>query len=164
MPTVSVSEVPMTVRFATGLLALVLCCVSPISAQDRQGPQSTDDVRQFYSAYEAALKSHRRDTLSQFYHPAGALIVLNGGRMALSHARIDSTYRGAWEGPAFFSFDDLQFHVMSPVQIVVTGGFRWLRPQSADTTRYVYLALVDRGPTGLRIRVEHETERPKQQR
>ena len=154
----------MTVCLATGLIALGLGWVSPLSAQDRQVTQATNDVRQFYSAYEAALKAHRRDTLSQFYHPAGALIVLNGRRMALSAAQIDSIYRGSWEGPAFFSFDDLQFHLVSPVQVVVTGGFRWLRPQSADTTRYVYLALVDRGQSGLRIHVEHETERPKQQR
>ena len=154
----------MTVRFAIGLLVLALGWVSPLSAQDRQRPQAIDDVRQFYAAYEAALRAHRRDTLPQFYHPAGALIVLNGGRMALSPSQIDSTYRGPWEGPAFFSFDNLQFHVMSPAQVVVTGGFRWLRPQSADTSRYVYLALVDRVPAGLRIRVEHETEHPNRQR
>jgi hypothetical protein len=154
----------MTLRFASLLGALVLGSVSSMSAQDRQGAQATPDLREFYAAYEAALKAHRRDTIAQFYHAGGALIVVNGIRMALNSAQIDSTYRGPWEGPAFFAFDNLQFHTISPAQVVVTGGFRWLSAQSADTTRYVYLAIIDRTPTGPRIRVEHETERPPRQR
>jgi hypothetical protein len=155
----------MTLRFAGVVCALVLGCVSQSSGQEARNAQATSGAPEFFAAYESALKAHRRDTLAHFYHPAGALIVINGSRMTPTHAGIDSIYRGpGWQGPAFFSFDSLRFEAITPAQVVVTGGFRWLEAQSADTGRYVYLALLQRTSAGLKIRLEHETERPKRQR
>jgi hypothetical protein len=151
----------MTLRLA-GVVCVVLGCVSPASGQETRNPEALAGVREFFAAYESALKAHRRDTLAHFYHPGGALIVLNGTRMTLTLAGIDSLYRGpGWQGPVFFSFDSLRFEAIAPAQVVVTGGFRWLQAQSADTGRYVYLAIVDRTTGGLKIRVEHETDLPK---
>ncbi len=154
----------MTRRMAA-VVCVALSCVSAASGQETRNLQPLADVRDFFGAYESALKSHRRDTLAHFYHPGGALIVFDGARMTLTFPRIDSLYRGpGWQGPAFFSFDSLRFEAIAPAQIVVTGGFRWLDARSSDTGRYVYLAIVERTTTGLKIRVEHETSRPKRER
>ena len=143
------------------LLCLIVAgCTSKPSAEDSHGTYATSGAPELYAAYETALKAHRRDTLAQFYHPRGAVIVFNGMRMIRTQADIDSTYRRSWRGPAFFAFDSLQFHAIAPTQVVVTGAFRWLPAQSRDTARYVYLAILDRTADGLKIRVEHETERP----
>lgn len=150
-------------RFLLGC-AMILGCGSTASAQGAQGTLPMTDVRNFYAAYETALRTHRRDSLATFYHPAGALIVLNGVRMELTNAQISANYRGAWNGPAFFSFDSLRFHPLTSAQVVVTGGFTWLPPQSTDTARYIYMAVVDRTGNGPKIRVEHETERRRPQR
>jgi hypothetical protein len=150
----------MTLRLAAAVY-VALGCVSTASGQESRNPQALG-VREFFAAYESALKAHRRDTLAHFYHPSGALVVVNGTRMTLTLAGIDSLYRGpGWQGPVFFSFDSLRFEAIAPTQVVVTGGFRWLPAQSTDTGRYVYLAIVDRTTRGLKIRVEHETALPK---
>lgn len=154
----------MTLRLA-GLVCLAFSCVSTASGQEIRNPQALAGAREFFAAYESALKAHRRDTLANFYHPGGALLVVNGARLSLTLAAIDSLYRGpGWQGPVFFSFDSLRFEAIAPTQVVVTGGFRWLPAQSADTARYVYLAILDRTTSGLKIRVEHETNVPKRQR
>lgn len=151
-------------RVSSIVSALALSCASLGYAQQADPPRAIAGLREFYAAYESALKAHRRDTLARFYHPSGALIVVDGSRMSPTHAGIDSIYRGSWQGPAFFAFDSLHFDAVGPAMVAVTGGFRWLPPQSADTARFIYFALLDRTAGGLRIRVEHETQRPKPQR
>ena len=146
------------------ILALSVAAFSTADAQsvDPASPQA--GAREFYAAYESALKLHRRDTLARFYHPSGALIVVNGSRMAPSNAGIDSVYRGPWEGPTFFAFDSLHFDALDSASIAVSGRFRWLPRSSVDTARYHYFALLTRTPAGWKIRVEHETELPKSSR
>lgn len=128
----------------------------PIDAQDL----SPETARRMYQAYEAALRAHRSDTLAAFYRPVGARIIVNGNAMDLTGSGIDSLYRGNWQGPSYFAFEDLEFEQISSAQILVTGSFRWLSPQSSDTGRVIYLAIVEQTDVGPRIRLEHETERP----
>ena len=144
--------------FTACFIALACGAASPPRPASTQFPDA--DARTFYRHYESALKGHRRDTLAHFYHPYGALFILNGERIRDTRVAIDSMYRTQWQGPVFFSFDSLQFEPLNPAQILVTGRFRWLRAQSPDTGRYVYLSILDRTPSGLKIRVEHETELP----
>jgi ketosteroid isomerase-like protein len=150
----------MRLRAILGVLLLSGCASTP-GHEDVPSHGEITGAPELYASYAAALRAHRRDTLASFYHPDGATIVLNGVRRMPTNAGIDSTYRGAgWQGPAFFAFDSLRFEPIAPRSVLVTGGFRWLPAQSSDTLRYVYLAILDRTPDGLRIRVEHETERP----
>jgi hypothetical protein len=121
---------------------------------------SETDAQVFYREYEVALKGHRRDALADFYHPNGTLLVINGTRMRNTRAGIDSTYRGQWQGPAFFAFDSLHFEALDAERVLVTGRFRWLSTQSPDTGYYAYLSILDRTPAGLKISVEHETQLP----
>ena len=141
-------------------VVLSACALTSSRPSETSG-HSTAEVRAFYTAYEAALKAHRRDTLAQFYHPDGATVVLNGGRMELTFAGVDSLYRGQWQGPAFFAFDSLHVQPLGPSSVLVTGGFKWLPPESRDTGQYIYLSILERTAEGHRIRVEHETLRPR---
>jgi hypothetical protein len=139
--------------------AVILSCSSP-PGNGRADTQTTNvEARAFYQAYEGALKAHRRDTLAAFYRPEGAVIVLNGATMTLTNAGIDSIYRGGWQGPRFFAFDSLRFESINANQVLVTGGFRWLPAESADTAQFVYLSILEQTPVGPRIRLEHETQR-----
>jgi hypothetical protein len=117
-------------------------------------------TRAFYDSYAAALQSHRRGELADFYHPQGATIILNGERNVSTHDEIARRYRERWQGPDFFAFDSLRFEPLGAAHVLVSGAFRWLSRQSADTTRYIYLALLENTSAGPRIRVEHETRRP----
>jgi hypothetical protein len=144
----------------TASVLLISCASTP--PQESSTDFSESAARSFYDVYESALKAHRRDTLAQFYHPDGAIVVLNGSRMHATHAGIDSVYRGGWQGPRFFAFDSLRFQPLGAQHVLVTGGFRWLASQSSDTSHYIYLSILERSPNGLRIRVEHETKRPAQ--
>lgn len=144
--------------------AIAIGCASTQADTDTRNAAGTQDVVAFYDVYTAALRAQRRDTLARFYHPNGALVVFNGQPMQLTNASIDSFYRGPWQGPQFFSFDSLRFQPLNSSQVLVTGGFRWQWQNSADTTRYVYLSILERTRSGLRIRLEHETEWPKPQR
>jgi hypothetical protein len=72
-------------------------------------------------------------------------------------AGLDSLYRGEWQGPLSLSFDSLHWQPISPSHGIVTVGFRWLAPEFPDTVQYVYLSVLERTATGLRILVEHET-------
>ena len=145
-----------------GLGTTVLACASN---QPRSSDIPSQDLRTdasaFYESYGAALKAHRRDTLAQYYSPEGALIVFNGARMQLSRNGIDSVYRGRWQGPVFFSWDSMTYEVIRPRQVLVTGQFRWQPPGSADTSRYIYLSILEATDSGIRIRVEHETLMPR---
>ncbi len=151
------------------LLILLFACSISVGCSFAPIPQTTTrfsdaDARAFYRQYEHALKAHRGDTLAQFYHPDGALLVLNGTRIRQTHAGIDSVYRSSWRGPVFFAFDSLHFEPLNSAQVLVTGRFRWLNAQSPDTGNYAYLSILDRTAAGLRIRVEHETQLPNARR
>jgi hypothetical protein len=80
--------------------------------------------------------------------------------MQLTHAGVDSLYKGPWEGPLFFAFDSLHWQPIEPSHVLVTGVFEWLPPESPDTGKYIYLSVLERTATGLRILVEHETIEP----
>lgn len=148
------------------LTTAILCAVTVVSAcstaadpaEDRS-ELSPDAVREWYEAYEAALRAHRADTLAAFYHPEGASIIVNGDRMDLSNAGIDSVYRGDWQGPTYFAFENLAFDPLNRSQVLVTGHFRWLVPEAVDTALVIYLAVVEQTDAGPRIRIEHETPR-----
>lgn len=132
------------------VLHVLLCAAAVLSACSPPPERASDGfdiapeaVRQLYETYEAALRAHRADTLAAFYRPTGARIIVNGIAMDLSNAGLDSIYRGDWEGPSYFAFDDLRFEQISPAQVLVTGGFRWLPPPSVDTMHFIYLAIVE---------------------
>lgn len=151
----------MRVLYALLCVAALLSACSPPPERAPDGSDITPEaVRQLYERYEAALRAQRADTLAAFYRPAGARIIMNGIAMDLSNADLDSIYRGSWEGPSDFAFDDLRFEQISPAQVLVTGGFRWLLPQSVDTMHFIYLAIIEQTEVGPRIRLEHETLRP----
>lgn len=113
-----------------------------------------------YEAYGDALSVPRREAIAGFYHPDGALIVLNGHPTRRTRAAIDSNYRGPWNPPAFFSWDSLAFDSIAPGQVIVTGHFRWQSAGQPDTGRYIYAALLEAVDSGLAIRFEHETPAP----
>lgn len=164
IPTLAFPSMHMLPKAALVFMAATLtvgCAATPNGATTVT-PADYSDAKTFYDAYATALRAHRRDTLARFYHPAGALIVLDGMRLSLTNAGIDSLYRGPnWEGPAFFAFDSLRFDAQGADRLLVTGGFRWREAMSSDTVRYIYLSLLERTPGGLKIRVEHETVRPR---
>jgi hypothetical protein len=141
---------------ALGCIALAACS-SAQRADDTPRSFSEADAREFYQRYQSALQLHRRDTIAQFYHSDGALIIFNGVRERRSNAALDSRYRGRWRGPVFFTFDSLRFEPLRNEQVLVTGGFRWLSAESPDTGHFAYLSILDRTPAGLKIVVEHET-------
>jgi ketosteroid isomerase-like protein len=150
------------VRPASAILCVVTAALACSTAADpaAEGSElSPEAARELYEAYEAALRARRADTLAAFYHPEGASIIVNGNRMDLSNAGIDSVYRGNWQGPTYFAFEDLDFDQLNRTQVLVTGHFRWLVPEAVDTGRVIYLAVVEQTDVGPRIRVEHETPR-----
>jgi hypothetical protein len=142
---------------------VVTACAAPADGSDEPDGFAAADVRTFYEVYEAELRAHRRDTLAHFYHPEGATIVFDGERMQFTHAGLDSLYKGDWEGPLFLAFDSLHWQPFSSSHGIVTGGFRWLAPESPDTVQYVYLSVLERTAAGFRILVEHETTLPPRQ-
>ncbi len=150
----------MRFRTVVACALIVSACSPPADGSDEPNAFSAADVRAFYDSYEAALKAQHRDKLAHYYHPQGATIVFDGERMPLTHAGLDSLYTGPWEGPLYFAFDSLHWQPIGPSHLLVTGGFRWLPPESPDTGKYIYLSVVERTATGLRILVEHETTRP----
>lgn len=113
-----------------------------------------------YRAYGEALTTPRPEALSGFYHPEGALIVLNGVATRPTRQQIDARYRTAWTAPAFFAWDSLAFDSIAPGQLMVTGNLRWQSRGQLDTSRVIYAALLVAVDTGLAIRFEHETVVP----
>lgn len=142
-------------RVALVTAAFVVGCATTPDSSFSDG--SVSEAREFYAAYTTALRTHQRDALARFYRSDQALVIFNGARRVLTNSALDSIYRGPWNGPAFFAFDSLRFETISRSQVLVTGGFRWLPRESADTGRFVYLSILDRTAAGLKIRVEHET-------
>ena len=119
------------------------------------------EARTLFYNYETALRAGQRDRLASFYTPSGAVVVINGARRYQTRAQIDSTYRGPWRPPVFFSFDSLAYDALSGGDVLVTGRFRWVRAQQPDTLRVVYLAVLEQTSEGPRIRAEHETVVPR---
>lgn len=120
------------------------------------------NAAQFYESYALALATPRREAIATFYHPEGAITVLDGAVRRLSRADLDRKYRGAWTPPAFFTWEDLSFDSIGTGTMIVTGGFKWQGPGQTDTTRYLYAALLVAVDSGMAIRFEHETVRPGQ--
>lgn len=150
----------MRLLFLVGASLALTACSPPVRDVHNPTPRSPSETRSLYDSYAAALRLHRREQLADFYHPEGATIVFDGVRRVSTHAAIATRYREGWQGPAFFAFDSLHFEPLGAAHVLVTGGFRWLSAQSVDTTRYIYLAILENTSAGPRIRVEHETRRP----
>ncbi|MGE0439656.1 MAG: hypothetical protein AB7L66_07260 [Gemmatimonadales bacterium] len=113
-----------------------------------------------YRAYGQAVATGPGEAVAAFYHPGGAVRVLNGTAQRLSRAALDSSYRSGWSAPGYFSWTDLTFDPFGPDQVLVSGGFRWLPVGGRDTTAWIYAALLERTDSGLAIRFEHETLKP----
>jgi hypothetical protein len=142
---------------------LVLACTRPPAASDRASAGPADlraAAERMYQAYGDALTTPRPELLGSFYHPDGALIVLNGIARRSSRDEIDTRYRTAWNAPAFFAWDSLAFDSIGPGQLMVTGNLRWQSQGQRDTSRVIYAALLAVVDTGLAIRFEHETVVP----
>ena len=145
-----------------GVLALVACSSPSPDVSTVDGPPANLEAstRELFTRYEAAIVAHRRDALAGFYHPDGAVRVINGHTTRSSRAQLDSAYRGPWTPPAYFAWEALEYDSLDPGSMLVTGGFRWTRAGSADTARYLYAAVVQAVDSGMAIRFEHETVRP----
>lgn len=143
-----------------GLAFLPGCTSSSPPTTDRPPARLRDAAMRFYDAYTQDLRAQNRQKLATYYHPAGAVVVIGGRRMTFTHAGIDSLYRGAWQGPTAFAWDNLSFDSLGPEFVVVTGGFRWLAAGAKDTTRYIYVSVLQAVDSGLGIRLEHETPIP----
>ena len=136
-------------------------CGGPARVTGDPAGRGPDDLRaaaeRMYQAYGDALTTPRPEVLGSFYHPDGALIVLNGLARRSTREEIDSRYRTAWTAPAFFAWDSLAFDSIGPGQLMVTGNLRWHSQGQPDTSRVIYAALLVAVDTGLAIRFEHET-------
>jgi hypothetical protein len=147
-------------------LALVACC---LGCKAQPPPPHTDGPPQdllasaarFYDAYARDLRGGHGGALAQYYAPEGAFIAVAGHRMRLSRSSIDSIYRTSWQGPAYFEWDSLTFDSLSPSLVLVTGGFRWQAADSRDTTPFIYVSLLEAVDSGLALRFEHETPKPR---
>jgi hypothetical protein len=113
-----------------------------------------------YEGYGQALATGERSAIPGFYHPDGALIVFNGDPQRVSQAELRERYEEAWIPPAWFTWEDLRFVSLGADQLIVTGGFRWLTAGQADTTRFIYAAILVASDSGMGIIFEHETLRP----
>ena len=147
-----------------GLIGLLACSYSPRSRSSADGPPTglKASTQEFFAQYEAAIKAPRREAIAGFYHPEGAIRVLNGTTSRMSRLQLDSVYRTAWTPPAFFAWEELSYDSLDPGTVIVTGGFRWARRGTTDTLRYLYAAVVQAVDSGMAIRFEHETLRPPQ--
>ena len=144
--------------FLVLLLLAAACSTAHSASRQARAPR---DLRataaRMYRAYGEALTTPRPEALSGFYHPEGALIVLNGIAARPTRQQIDTRYRTAWTAPAFFAWDSLAYDSIAPGQVMVTGNLRWQSRGQRDTSRVIYAALLVAVDTGLAIRFEHET-------
>jgi hypothetical protein len=143
-------------------LLLAACSRAPNPPQALNGPPR--DLRassaELYQRYGMAISAARRDDLADFYVPTGVIRILNGERRELTRAQLDSAYRGPWNPPEYFDWEDLTYDSIGVGQVVVTGGFRWKSHGGSDTVRFLYAALLEAVDSGMTIRVEVETTRP----
>lgn len=155
-------------RFAVRLaLPLALALGAAISCRPADGPEPAGQpgdlkasAAALYDSYTTALTEGRPEALSGYYHPDGAIRVINGFTRRATRAGLDSSYRSGWNPPAFFSWDSLAFDSIAPGKVIVTGTFRWVEQGKRDTTHWLYAALLQATQSGLAIRFEHETLKP----
>jgi hypothetical protein len=152
-------------RGLLGSAAIILAC-SPATDGAQVLDGSHQDLiassRRLYEQYEAALSARQRERLASFYHPDGAVFVINGRHMVMTIQEIDSVYtRSRWNPPDYFMFDELVFNPLSSDDVAVTGTFLWQRSGTLDTTRYRYAAFITAIDSGMAIRFEHETVLPR---
>lgn len=140
----------------------LLACSSTERPPAIDGPAAglKASAQELLARYEGAIRAHRREVIAGFYHPEGAVRVLNGTTTRSSRAQLDSRYRTAWMPPAFFAWEELSYDSLDPRTVLVTGGFRWARAGTTDTARYLYAAVLQAVDSGMAIRFEHETTRP----
>ncbi|HUQ83909.1 MAG TPA: hypothetical protein VM076_22355 [Gemmatimonadaceae bacterium] len=138
---------------------LTMACSQPPRATPADGPPANlvASATRFFDAYGKAVREGRADAVAGFYASTGAIRVLNGQRQRLTRAALDSSYRGGWQGPAYFAWESLEFDSLDAERVVVTGYFRWQARGAADTSRFTYAALLQAADSGLAIRFEHET-------
>ncbi len=154
----------MSVALAMGVLAAVACTVRPAKPSDTTDAPPADlraAAESMYTRYSAAIATAQRGAIPAFYHQDGALIVFNGESRKMSREALRERYAGSWEPPQYFAWEDLEFAPVSATQVLVTGGFRWQAPAQADTSRFIYAALLEATDSGLGIVFEHETLRPR---
>lgn len=139
-------------------MCLASAC-APARPAGTDGPPAdlVASATRFFEAYGDALRAGRKEALAQFYEPSGTLRVLDGRQQRLSRSALDSVYRGGWQGPAFFAWENLEFDSLDARHVLVTGFFRWQARGIPDTSRYIYAALLQAGDSGLFLRFEHET-------
>lgn len=149
---------PLLLRLTAALVVAAACTRPVVRTGDSAGPADLGaQAEQMYRAYGEALTTPRPELLSGFYHPDGALIVLDGVAGRYTRQEIDTRYRTAWTAPAFFAWDSLAFDSIGPGQLLVTGNLRWQSKGQPDTSRVIYAALLVAADSGLAIRFEHET-------
>jgi hypothetical protein len=143
-------------------MCLTIACSTPPRATPTDGPPGdlVASATRFFDAYGNAVRAGRSDALAGFYAPSGAIRVLNGQRERLTRSAIDSMYRGGWQAPAYFAWENLEYDSLDAERVVVTGFFRWQARGAADTSRFTYAALLQAADSGLAIRFEHETATP----
>jgi hypothetical protein len=149
--------------FAVGVATcLAIACSTPPRAALTDGPPRdlVASATRFFDAYGKAVREGRSDALAGFYAPSGAVRVLNGHRQRLTRSALDSMYRGGWQAPAHFAWENLEFDSLDAERVVVTGFFRWQARGASDTSRFTYAALLQAADSGLAIRFEHETAVP----
>ena len=146
------------------VLPLAFAVSAAIACRPADGPDRLDqpvDLRAsaaaLYDSYTTSLTEGRPEALSSFYHPDGAIRVINGFTRRATRAGLDSSYRSGWNPPAFFAWDSLVFDSIAPGNVIVTGTFRWVEQGKRDTTHWLYAALLQVIDSGLAIRFEHET-------
>ena len=140
-------------------ISMTIACSPPAPATPTDGPPGdlVASATRFFDAYGNAVREGRSDALAGFYVPSGAVRVLNGQRQRLTRSALDSMYRGGWQAPGYFAWENLEFDSLDAERVIVTGFFRWQTRGSADTSRYTYAALLQTADSGLAIRFEHET-------
>jgi hypothetical protein len=145
------------------LISVLGCAPEPAPSLPDSAPVDLKgSAAELYERYGEAVRTSRREELPLFYHPAGALRVINGNTRRLTRQGLDSMYGSTWTAPAFFAWEELEYDSIAPGQVVVTGGFRWAAAATPDTARWLYAALLEAVDSGLVIRFEHETPRPAQ--
>lgn len=137
-------------RIANCLLILIMAggCAS--------GSSETELAREaslFMATYAQDLARHDGAAIGDRYHRSGT-------HFRGSYQVFDSTrvfYEQRWTGPSSFEFGNLDYDVLGPESILVTGQGYWGRGDSLDALVINYAGLLKREDGDLRILVEDET-------
>lgn len=129
------------------------------SPGDQSDPSDIErEAQHFMDRYAADLRRHDRAALAARYNRDGATVIFNGERNARSFDGIEALYREQWIGPVTFDWHDLDFEVLGPDSVIVTGEFDWGAPDGIE--RYSYSGVLQRQEGDLRIRLEVESLLP----